>query len=228
MMYNELLALTDGKATYEQFLDVEDVYMSRESMTKLQAAALWKRRYGPKENKPRADELRRIKESIKDFKEERQNAAYAADRIRKSYDEQIRQYAEDCGQTLADDYFCEDWYTRQFINTLISRRDREISNLYDEWGLDSSVYIIYKDGSTCHAFGAEIVAGDISPRMQHIAYAFYGDGWTEFDTEIGEFPWDCSEDDQCCAKEEYTTSVEIKFRTEFGIRLVAKEAACVG
>lgn len=34
MMYSELLGLTDGKATYTEFLEIEAVYMAREDMTK--------------------------------------------------------------------------------------------------------------------------------------------------------------------------------------------------
>jgi len=64
MMYNELLTLTDGKATYEQFTEIEAVYMSKEAMTKEQAARLWKRRYGEKIVKPLAEEMRRVKESM--------------------------------------------------------------------------------------------------------------------------------------------------------------------
>ena len=89
MMYCELLALTDNKATNEQFIEIEAVYMSREAMTKEQAARLWKRRYGEKMDKPRAAEMRRIKESIRDFKNERKWAKVMERRIIANYDERI-------------------------------------------------------------------------------------------------------------------------------------------
>ena len=63
MLYQELLSLTNGKATYEQFVEIEAAYMVKESMTKKQAAALWKRRFGEKTRKParkRTDETRYI------------------------------------------------------------------------------------------------------------------------------------------------------------------------
>ena len=63
MLYQELLSLTNGKATYEQFVEIEAAYMAKESMTKKQAAALWKRRFGEKISKParkRTDETRYI------------------------------------------------------------------------------------------------------------------------------------------------------------------------
>ena len=46
MMYSELLNLTDGKATYEQFLDIEMVYMSKETGGDIMEKAL--RRKGRK------------------------------------------------------------------------------------------------------------------------------------------------------------------------------------
>ena len=81
MMYSELLKLSDGKATYEQFLDIEAVYMSREEMTKQQAAKLWKRRYAKKNRKPLPKELREIKEAIRDFKGSREYAEREEKRI---------------------------------------------------------------------------------------------------------------------------------------------------
>lgn len=61
MMYSELLKLTNGKATYEQFLDIEALYMSREKMTQQQAAILWKYRYAEKKRKPSQKNCGRLK-----------------------------------------------------------------------------------------------------------------------------------------------------------------------
>lgn len=83
-MYSELLNLTDGKATYEQFLDIEAVYMAKESMTKKQAAALWKRRYAEKEVKPLPKYLKAIKEEIREFKRNREWLDYAMRRKKRN------------------------------------------------------------------------------------------------------------------------------------------------
>lgn len=71
MMYSELLNLTGGRATYEQFLNIESAYMAKESMTKKQAATLWKRRFGKKEEKPLPEYLKAVKDAIRDFKDNR-------------------------------------------------------------------------------------------------------------------------------------------------------------
>lgn len=89
MMYQELRALTDGKATYEQFLEIEKTYTASEEMTKKQAAQLWKRRYGEKTRKPLAKELREIKEAIRDFKGNKEYAEREEKRIAERYAEKI-------------------------------------------------------------------------------------------------------------------------------------------
>ena len=48
MQYHELKNLTAGQCTPEEFAAIEAVYMSREDMTKRQAAALWRRLYSRK------------------------------------------------------------------------------------------------------------------------------------------------------------------------------------
>jgi len=48
MLYEELIHLTDNKATYWQYDAVEKVYMESERMTKQEAADLWYKTYGPR------------------------------------------------------------------------------------------------------------------------------------------------------------------------------------
>lgn len=173
MMYQELRALTDGKAAYEQFLEIEQTYTAREEMTKKQAAQLWKRRYGEKTRKPLAKELREIKEAIRDFKGNKEYAEREEKRIAERYAEKIAELdPENC-------------YDRRIIESLEFRRDHEIYSMWDSYGNDAMIHIIYEDGSECVATGTEIVTGEIIPKMQHIAYASYQDGWTEYDTFTG-------------------------------------------
>lgn len=213
MMYSEFLNLTNGKATYEQFLDIEAVYMSREKMTKKQAASLWRRRYAEKTRKPLAKELREIKAAIRDFKENRENAEREEKQIAEKYAEKLAEYDP------------EDWTSQSVIKSLNQQRDREIFKMWENYGNDATIHIIYEDGSECIVSGTEIVSGDIVPKMQHIAYATYEDGWIEYDTLTGilvddntDFFGDLSTDKGIEARETYFNNVEIMFGTKWGKR----------
>lgn len=215
MMYSELLALTGGKATYEQFTEIEAAYMAHEEMTKQQAARLWKRRYGEKTRKPLAKELREIKEAIRDFKGNEEYAEREEKRIAERYAEKIAELdPENC-------------YDRRIIESLEYRRDHEIYSMWNSYGNDAMIHIIYEDGSECIATGTEIVSGEIVPKMQHIAYASYQDGWTEYDTFTGcldDVFGDLSEDSGIEAREQYFNEIEIRFGTEWGKRHGQKTA----
>lgn len=210
-MYSELLTLTGGQATYEQFLDIEAAYMAKESMTQKQAAALWKRRYGHKQEKPIPEYLKAIKEAIRDFKQNRKYAECDELRIKKEYDEKIMAYNLD------------DWTDKRVIKSLTSQRDNAIYQMWELYGNDAMIHIIYDDGSECIASGVEIVSGEVIPKMQHIAYATYSDGWMEYDTLTGilvdndtDFFGDLSTDEGMEAREQYFNNIEIMFGTEWG------------
>lgn len=210
-MYSELLDLTDGKATYEQFLDIEAVYMAKENMTKKQAAALWKRRYAEKEVKPLPKYLKAIKEEIREFKRNREWLDYAIAQEEKKYDEKLAEYDRN------------NWINKWVIESLEKQRAEVAYKKCEEFGNDAMIHIIYKDGSECVATGAEIVGGIITPKMQSIAYANYSDGWVEYDTLTGilvdsdtDFFGDLSTDAGIEARENYYNRIEIKFGTEWG------------
>ena len=209
MLYSEFLNGTgapENASTYDQYKEIEAVYMGRESMTKVQAYRLWKRRYGEKANKPRAKELREIKEAIRCFKDSREDVKLWEERITQRYAEEIAQYNP------------ESWIDRESIKLLEARREREIQETYDSFGNDATIHIIYTDGSQCIVSGLEIVAGEVTPKMQHIAYASYQDGWTEYDTLTGclDDVWNLEEDEGIEAREQYFNSVEIQFNTDWG------------
>lgn len=208
MLYSELLTLTNGKASYEQFLDVEKAYMKKESMTKKQAATLWKRRYGKKPLTPRPKELKEIKTAIHELISNREYALDMEANIEKRYDEEISSFDP------------ESWYDRNIIKSLKKKKENEIWNLYEGFGNDISIHIIYVDGSECCTNGLEIVAGEVTPKMQHIAYASYMDGYTEYDTLSGclDDLWDLSEDEGITERDDYFSKVEILFNTEWGKR----------
>lgn len=211
MMYSELLNLTDGKATYEQFLDIEAAYMDKESMTKKQAAALWKRRFGKKEEKPLPEYLKAVKDAIRDFKENREYLNYRIEQEEKKMDEKIAEYDP------------EDWTNKWVLESLEKQKKGIAFRLCEDFGNDAMIHIIYKDGSECIASGAEIVGGLTTPKMQNIAYAQYEDGYVEYDTLTGmlidnetDFFGDLSTDEGIEAREAYYNMVEIKFGTEWG------------
>lgn len=211
MMYSELLNLTDGKATYEQFLDIELAYMAKEDMTKKQAATLWKRRYGKKEEKPIAKYLKEIKEAIRDFKDNREFLDRLIEDKEKAFDERLAEYDP------------ESWVDRWTIESLKKQKAEAIYRLCEEFGNDAMIHIIYKDGSECVASGTEIVTGEITPKMQNIAYANYSDGYIEYDTLTGilvddetDFFGDLSTDEGIEARENYYNMIEIKYGTEWG------------
>lgn len=209
MLYSEFLEGTGAPQnadTYDQYKEIETIYMTRESMTKVEACKLWKRRYGEKSNKPRVKELREIKDAIRDFKGNRESARWQEEKI-------IRKYAERIAE-----YDTENWINHRTIEIIEQRRDREIYELYENYGNDATIHIIYTDGGECIASGTEIVAGEITPKLQHVAYAHYQDGWTEYDTLTGNLDdiWNLEEDEGIEARERYYSDVEIKFGTAWG------------
>lgn len=211
MMYFELLNLTGGKATYEQFLNIEAAYMAKESMTKKQAAALWKRRFEKKEEKPLPEYLKAVKDAIRDFKSNREYLNYRIEQEEKKIDEKIAEYNP------------EDWTNKWVLESLEKQKKGIAFRLCEDFGNDAMIHIIYKDGSECIASGAEIVGGSTTPKMQNIAYAQYEDGYVEYDTLTGmlidnetDFFGDLSTDEGIEARETYYNMVEIKFGTEWG------------
>jgi len=234
-MYSELLVLTDEKATYEQFIEIEAVYMSKEEMTKEQAARLWKRRYGVKESKPRPEEMRRIKKSIREFKREQAWAKEMEQRINKKYDDLIPERLMDFyGKTLEEinnepPNSTIAYLANQTLERIEKERNRAIFDWYDSAGGDATFYIIYKDGSTLYVTGTEIVGGDVTPKIQGIVYANYSDGYEEYDTEIGdrdmglygktaeEHDYEIT-DDMLLIRDKYERTIEIKYGADWGLK----------
>jgi len=157
-------------------------------------------------SKPRAKELKDIKDAIKDFKNNRSYAKREEKQIAKRYAEQLSQYNP------------ENWVDHSVINALTEQLKSAINGLYDSYGNDTTIHIIYTDGSQCVASGTEIVTGEITPKLQYIAYASYMDGWTEFDTLTGPLDdkWNLDEEEGFDKREEYFNDIEIKFGTDWG------------
>lgn len=155
------------------------------------------------------DKLKLIKESIKDFKDDRKFLDGQIEKIEQRHKEKI----EDAKLNYTEGYFLN-----QRLNQLEKEQQSTIYKMCEDFGNDASFHIIYDDGSECCVTGTEIVTGEITPKLQHIAYAQYGDGYEEFDTEIGNFSWDVSIDEEFEQREEYLNSVEIKFNTAWGIK----------
>jgi len=208
MMYQEFQALTSLPVSYEEYTNViEPKYMS----SKLDKQSFCKR-YTNQIEKPLAKELKEIKEAIKDFKGNRSFAKRQEKQIIQKYSEKLK------------DYDLQNWVDRNFINTLEQRLQSDIYNLYEMFGNDTTIQIIYTDGTECNVTGTEIVAGEITPKLQQIAYASYQDGYTIFDTLSGNLDtkWDIEIEGETEidweARDEYFNQVEIKFGTKWGVK----------
>lgn len=168
-----------------------------------------------KYRKPRAKELRKIKEAIRGFNENREYAEWEEKRITERYAEKLAEYNS------------EDWTNQSVIQSLNQTRDREIYQMWENYGNNATIHIIYEDGSECIASGTEIVSGEVVPKMQHIVYANYSDGWTEYDTLTGLLTdngfclfGDLSTDEGIESREQYFNNIEIMFGTEWGKRQI--------
>jgi len=221
MLYSELLDLTDGQATYEQYLEIDKAYMAKEGMTKQQAAALWKRRHGPKVDKPRPKEMRLIKEAIRDFWNEHEWACTMAERVSQQHKDRIEQYKADCaGMPEA--------HINYTIERFEQQRQKAVWDMWESFGNDTTIHLIYKDGSEAIYSGAELVSHDVpKPKMQHIAYACLLDGWQEYDTLTGELEWDEQDGDETGdewfeRREAYMNMVQFKYGTEWAKRMIEK------
>jgi hypothetical protein len=154
------------------------------------------------------DMLKQIKETIKDFKDNREFAKYQEKQIEKRYEEKIEDLKLDSNS----------WHDKKLIDGLTKQMNQEIYNMYEMYGNDSSIHIIYEDGTECCTTGLDIVANECTPKIQHIVYASYLDGYIEYDTETGELDFDVSIDEQLEAREEYFNNIEIKFSTTWGLK----------
>jgi len=154
-------------------------------------------------------ELKEIKEAIQDFKGNRSFAKREEKNLIAKHNERMQ------------DYDSQSWVDRNFINTLEYRLQTDIYKLYNEnFGADTTIQIIYTDGTECNVTGGEIVAGEITPRLQKIAYASLQNGYTILDTLSGNMDnkWDLEDGEQDWeAREEYFNNVERTFGTKWGV-----------
>lgn len=220
MLYEELLALTDERATYEEYCDINTVYMGKETMTKAQAAALWRRRYAPKKDKPRPDEMRRIKREIHNLWDEHDFAVEQVKRVSASHRERIEQYKKD-----------NSWQPESYLLETVAGLERQRANaIYDVWdmyGNDITIQLIYEDGSELNVSGIELVGHDVKPKMQHIAYAYFISGYEEYDTLSGDLDWgdiddDATVDEWCEIRNRYFNRVQMKYGTEWAKKMEGK------
>lgn len=149
-------------------------------------------------------ELKEIKDIIKDLKDSQKDVKNNIKRIVQDYNTQIKQYDKN------------NWVDKNVIESLEKQQQKAIYNTYDTYSNDSSIHIIYKDGSEICTTGLEIVSNENIPKLTNIVYAKYMDGDIEFDTEIGEFNFDISIDEELEKREKYLNSIEVKFGTEWG------------
>jgi len=154
--------------------------------------------------------LKEIKEAIKDFKDNRSFAKREEKSIIAKHKETMK------------DYDSNNWVDQNFINTLEQRLQSDIYEMYEMFGADTTIQIIYTNGEECNVTGAEIVTGEITPRLQQIAYASLQNGYTILDTLSGNLDnkWDLGDDEEeevdWEARDKYFDNVEIQFGTVWG------------
>ena len=206
MLYQEFLALTDNQATYEQFTEIDAVYMAKESMTKKQAVALWRRRYDKQIEKPLPEYMKKFKNDIRNLKDNQEHLKFQLEKIENKY----REIAE---------RLISNGHSMYFVKTQIeNEKFRDTQEEYDACSNESTVRIIYDDGTELIIDGSSIVAGKVKPKMQHIIYAMYEDGYCEYDTLTGmlvdwdtNFYGDLSTNEGVVAREEYFFMIDEKF-----------------
>jgi len=208
MMHQEFIQLTGLEVSHEKYTNsIEPKYMQ----SKLDKQSFCKRYLNNQTEKPLAKELKEIKEVIQDFKGNRSFAKRQEKQIIQKYSEKLKEYNS------------QNWVDRNFINTLEQRMQSDIYNLYEMYGNDTTIQIIYLDGTECNVTGTEIVTGEITPKLQQIAYVSYQDGYTIYDTLSGNLDtkWDIDIEGEkeidWDARDEYFNQVEIKFNTKWGM-----------
>ena len=106
-------------------------------------------------------------------------------------------------------------------------RTEAICHIFSQWHEDQSYHLIYKDGSEVCVTAEEILGGEPFPKLSDIVYAELSSGWEHYDTETGDLDWYSEEAMKACdydydAEDErrfqYDTSIEIKYKTEWGCR----------
>ena len=204
-MYQEFQTLTNLSVSFEEYTNtIEPKYMS----STLNKQDFCKRYTNKQTEKPLAKELKEIKETIKDFKDNRSFAKREEKKIIANHKEKLK------------DYDSQNWVDQNFIRTLEQRRESDIYNLYEMFGNDATIQIIYINGDECNVTGTEIVTGEITPKLQQIAYASYQDGYTVFDTLSGNLDnkWNLEDDEvDWEAREEYFNNIERTFKTKWGM-----------
>lgn len=150
MMYQEFQTLTNLSISFEEYTNtIEPKYMT----SNLDKQSFCKRYLNSQTTKPLPKELKEIKETIKDFKGNRSFAKREEKKLIERHNERMK------------DYNSNNWVDQNFIKTLENRLQKDIYNLYEMYGNDTTIQIIYTDGTECNVTGTEIVTGEITPKL---------------------------------------------------------------
>ena len=221
MLYTEFLKLTHDNATFEEYSIIDNIYMEDDKMTKRQSVTIWEKMFGKSRKEVKLilpEYLKNIKESIRSLKDCRQDYEDDIVQTEINMENAIQQYILDNPKREGVSQEIHDYFERNAIENIRKEYNKKMYEICESYGNDMNFYIIYNDGSTCCASGTEIVTGEVTPRMQNIAYAHLLSAWDEFDTRIGDFKWDVSIDEEYMSKDEYMSSIEIELETEWGLR----------
>lgn len=175
-----------------------------------------------KAKRPLPEYMREFKQAIRYLWDDYEYFCAREAMITKEYEGEIKHYRK-----LAKEDNTSEELICKHIESIKERCHQEI---FDMWHEDTDAvyfYIIYTDGSEARAFGFDIISHDVKLRMQHIAYAYYLDGFTEYDTLAGYLDWgendeNVTEDEWSERREAYMDMVQYKFNTEWARKYLIK------
>jgi len=221
MLYQELAALTGGKATFAQFQTVEKIYMGCEGMTKEQVVLLWRLYYGGAAPRPLPGVVKMIKDMIAGVCGNRESYRREADKIKADYALRLRE-ALDHNAPFAGS--SRAYFDAQDKERIQRELHRALRGLADSYTSDDSYYVIYKNGEAVCVDGVDILTGRApKPRLKDWAYARVIDSDNCVDTVLGELTFGYYAgadrlDEEAEAEELYGCSVEYAFNTPWARR----------
>ena len=220
MMHNEFCTITALDISYEQYAnEIEPLYM-HSPLQKQEFCAKWLKKYN-RTNKPNCILKDIKKDIITSIKEFQSNKKYYNREYKKLVAEQLKVAKKD--YSFYQD--SEGNWLQYMSDTYRNIFNRQRFDLLDRWGVDDTFHIIYADGSEMNFNSEDILTNSDDAKnisFTNIVYMHQSNGYIDIDTEIGEFTWDILDDAEYEKREQYLASIEIKYKTVWGLKQLAK------
>jgi len=223
MMHHEFCTITALQIPYEQYAnEIEPLYM-QSPLQKQEFCSKWLKKYN-RTNKPIAAAciLKDVKKDIiTSIKNEIDNRKYYNIERKKLVAEQYKIF-----KSHYDFYEDSNGNWWEYIHDNMRQVfTRERFNLIERHSCECHYHIIYKDCSERNFHSDDIITGHENAKnisYNNIVYMSISTGDYEMDTETGELNFDVSEDDQLEARDNYFAGIEIKYKTKWGLKQLAK------